>query len=54
VTVLAPLLRSWWARAGAPESGPVFPVRKGKLVEAANDDASTDAVVARAANRHGR
>jgi integrase len=30
--VLAPFLRAWWERAGKPESGPVFPVRKGKRV----------------------
>jgi len=28
--VLAPFLRAWWERAGKPESGPVFPARKGK------------------------
>jgi integrase len=28
--VLAPFLRAWWERAGKPESGPVFPARRGK------------------------
>jgi hypothetical protein len=28
--VLRPFLRAWWARAGCPTSGPVFPVRKGR------------------------
>ena len=28
--VLSPFLRAWWAQAGKPESGPVFPVRVGK------------------------
>jgi integrase len=28
--VLAPFLRAWWERAGKPESGPVFPSRRGK------------------------
>jgi integrase len=28
--VLAPFLRAWWQRAGSPESGPVFPARRGK------------------------
>jgi integrase len=28
--VLAPFLRAWWERAGKPESGPVFPVTRGK------------------------
>jgi integrase len=27
---LAPFLRAWWERAGKPESGPVFPARRGK------------------------
>jgi len=27
---LAPFLRAWWERAGSPESGPVFPTRRGK------------------------
>jgi integrase len=27
---LQPFLRAWWERAGSPESGPVFPVRRGK------------------------
>jgi integrase len=27
--VLRPYLRAWWERAGRPEAGPVFPVRKG-------------------------
>jgi integrase len=26
---LAPFLRAWWERAGSPESGPVFPTRRG-------------------------
>jgi len=29
---LSPFLRAWWERAGKPESGPVFPARKGKRV----------------------
>jgi len=28
--VLAPFVRAWWERAGKPESGPVFPVTRGK------------------------
>jgi integrase len=28
--VLSPFLRAWWERAGKPESGPVFPARRGK------------------------
>jgi integrase len=28
--LLAPFLRAWWERAGTPESGPVFPGRRGK------------------------
>jgi integrase len=28
--VLAPFLRAWWDRGGRPESGPVFPSRKGR------------------------
>jgi integrase len=28
--LLAPFLRAWWERAGRPESGPVFPSRKGR------------------------
>jgi integrase len=28
--VLAPFLRAWWERARKPESGPVFPVTRGK------------------------
>ena len=27
--VLAPFLRTWWERQGNPESGPVFPARRG-------------------------
>ncbi len=27
--VLRPFLRAWWARAGGPTAGPVFPVRRG-------------------------
>jgi integrase len=27
---LRPLLRAWWQGAGCPESGPVFPLRRGK------------------------
>ncbi len=27
---LVPFLRMWWEQAGKPESGPVFPVRRGK------------------------
>ncbi len=27
---LAPFLRAWWERAGKPDSGPVFPARRGK------------------------
>jgi integrase len=28
--VLSPFVRAWWERAGKPESGPVFPVTRGK------------------------
>src|ERR1700719_3127406 len=28
--VLGPFVRTWWERAGKPESGPVFPVCVGK------------------------
>jgi integrase len=29
-SALAPFVRAWWERAGKPESGPVFPVTRGK------------------------
>jgi len=32
--VLAPFLRAWWERAEKPESGPVFPARRGERAEA--------------------
>ncbi len=38
--VLSPFLRAWWERAGKPESGPVFPSRKGKRAGEARKSSS--------------
>ena len=39
--VLRPFLRAWWARAGKPVAGPMFPVRRGRRAGQTRQDRGT-------------
>jgi integrase len=45
-SVLRPILRDWWERAGRPTEGPVFPLRRGERAGEARDhhDSPADAL----------